>query len=208
MILESLSRETNAFEGKLYKIIDHPLVDDSERIRVSDIVVRLSFEHWAGVRELMRNELVISSVVILRTQFEALVKSIWLLYSATDNQVEKLAENLSPESEQAAKNFPTTNQMMADLEKTAPENAYAPLKEFKDNSWKALNSFAHSGIHPIKRREQGRWTISFLEQVFRQSNGLATLCGFQAAILRGRQPLQKEIIALTEEYNLCFTLRN
>ena len=130
---------------------------------------------------------------------------MWLTYSASDNQVARLDKDLSIESEQGAKNIPSTNQMMAELEKDAPGNSFRPLKEFKENSWRALNSYAHSGIHPIKRKEEGRWPLSFLEIIFKQSNGLAVIAGFHAVALRHEQPLQREILKLIQEFGDCFT---
>ena len=136
-------------------LIDVPPFDDSPRIQTSDVACSLSLEHWASTRTLLRSGLLPSAIVVHRAQFEALARSIWLLYAASDDHLSKLTATLSLESEQAAKNMPQTAEMMQDLAKEAPPQAYDALSRFKENSWKALNSYAHAGIHPIRRHEEG-----------------------------------------------------
>ena len=194
--------ESDALAEELLALIDVPLFDDSPRIRISDVACSLSLEHWASARSLLRSGLLPSAIVVHRAQFEALARSIWLLYAASDNQLSKLTATLSLESEQAAKNMPQTVDMMRDLAKKAPPQAYEALSRFKDNSWKALNSYAHAGIHPIRRHDDG-YPVNLLHDVLRNANGLGVVGCMQAAVLSGRQPLQHSILALTAKHPPC-----
>ena len=80
---------------------------------------------------------------------------------------------LSLDAEQAAKNMVQVAEMLASLAKNAmAANAYQSLTRFKDNSWKALNSYAHAGVHPMRRHEEG-YPVKLLHDVLRNVNGLA-----------------------------------
>ena len=82
---------TDEFEEKLLLLIDVSRFDNSPKIVVSDIACSMSFEHWIAVRRLLEGGLLPSAVVTHRAQFEALLRSIWLLYVATDEQITKLS---------------------------------------------------------------------------------------------------------------------
>lgn len=183
-------------------IIDVPLFDDSPRFQISDVACSLSLEHWTSARALLRSGLLPSAVVVHRAQFEALARSIWLLYAASDDHLSKLTAILSLESEQAAKNMPQTAEMLEHLAKKAPPPAYDALSRFKENSWKALNSFAHAGIHPIRRHADG-YPVELLKNILRNANGLAVVGCMQAVVLAGQQPLQRSILALASKKPTC-----
>ena len=171
--------------SELQRIIDLPLYDDSSRVRVSDVACFLSLEHWHAARSLLRAGRLPSAVVIHRAQFEALTRSAWVLFGASNEQVSKFTADLSIESEQAAKNMPQIAQMIKSLESNGPIQLYTALVRFKDNSWKALNSYAHSGVHPIRRHHEG-YPIKLLEDVQRNANGLAVISCMQAVVLAGK----------------------
>jgi len=124
------------------------------------------------------------------------------MYAATDNHVAKLTAELSLEAEQAAKNLPSTNEMIQALGAKAPPAALQPLRDFKQYSWSALNSYVHSGIHALKRQETG-YPVQLLEQCLKQSNAIAIVASMQAAILTGNQQLVKQVGALQQKYQYC-----
>lgn len=188
--------DSDALAGELQAVIDMPLLDESVKIRTSDVACSLALEHWHSARALLRAGLLPSALVVHRAQFEALVRSIWIAYAATDDHISKLTSTLSLESEQAAKNMPQVADMMQDLAKKGPPRAHEALARFKDNSWKALNSYAHAGIHPIRRHDEG-YPVKLLHDVLRNANGLAVMTCMQAVVLSGQQPLQRTLLELT-----------
>lgn len=194
--------ESDALAAELMALISVPLFEQTLRIRTSDTACSLSLEHWNSTRVLLRSGLLPSAVVVHRAQFEALARSIWLLYAASDDNLSKLATALSLESEQAAKNVPQTAEMMQDLAKKAPPQAYDALSRFKENSWKALNSYAHAGVHPIRRHDDG-YPEQLVHGVLRNTNGLAVVSCMQAVILSGRQSLQHNVLDLAAKHSCC-----
>jgi hypothetical protein len=202
MLPSAIFDESDALAAELLALIAAPLFDDAPRLKVSDVACSLSLEHWTSARMLLRSGLLPSATVVHRAQFEALARSIWLLYAASDDHLSKLVTTLCLESEQAAKNMPQTAEMMQDLARAAPQQAYDALFRFKENSWKALNSYAHAGIHPIRRHEDG-YPVRLLHDVLCNSNGLAVVSCMQAAVLSGQQSLQRSVLALAAKRPSC-----
>jgi hypothetical protein len=201
--IEKVFADSEALADQLHALTRLPLFDDSERIRVSDLLCSLSFEHWAAIRQLLAAGLLPSALVVHRAQFEAVVRSIWALYAATDGQIARLSDSqLTLESEQAAKNLPLVHEMMEALAKKAPAEAFQALERFKTHSWLALNSYTHSGIHPIRRHESG-YPIELIDAALSNANGLAVLGAMQAVALSGVQPLQRAVLDLAAQYPHC-----
>ena len=194
--------ESDAIAEELLSLIDLPLCNDSSRVSVADVACSLALEHWHAVRLLLRSGFLPSALVVHRSQFEAILRSVWLTYAATDSDVSKLTGNLDLDSEQAAKNISQTQQMMEALAKSGPTEAYAALARFKENSWKALNSYAHAGIHPLRRHAEG-FPVALAHGVLCNANGLAILSGMQAVALSGAQPLQREVLNLGARHSSC-----
>jgi hypothetical protein len=194
--------ESDAMAEELLSLIDLPLCNDSTRVAVADVACSLALEHWHAVRLLLRGGFLPSALVVHRSQFEAILRSVWLTYAATDSDVSKLTANLDLDSEQAAKNISQTQHMMEALAKSGPTEAYAALARFKDNSWKALNSYAHAGIHPLRRHAEG-YPAALAHGVLCNANGLAMLSGMQAVVLSGAQPLQRKVLKLGARHSSC-----
>jgi hypothetical protein len=199
---EEIFRKSDLLAEELLKLIDIPLLNDSNKIKTADVTCSLSFEHWSSVRALLECGFLPSALVIHRAQFEALVRSIWMTYAASDDHINKLSGNLTMESEQAAKNIPQVAEMLSALEKSGPREAYNALSRFKDNSWKQLNSYVHAGIHPIRRHSEG-YPIKLIYDVLRNSNGLAVMSAMQAVVLSGVQPMQKNVLELASQFSEC-----
>lgn len=197
-----LFEDTEKFAEQLRSLIDLPLFDTSPRQLLSDVSCSMSLEHWGACLNLLQSGMLPSGVVIHRAQFEALLRAIWILYAASEEHLGKLDAELTVETEQGAKNLPLAYEMMTFLEKKAPPQVYEALSRFKENSWKALNSYVHAGIHPLKRHKEG-YPIALIENIVRNSNGLAVMSAMHAAVLSGVQPLQKEILMLAGRYANC-----
>lgn len=197
-----LVEESEDLSVRLRRLLDVPLFDESERILTSAVACSMSLEHWDAVRGLIATSLLPSAAVVHRAQFEALVRSIWLLYGASENELSKLASPLTRDAEQAAKNLPMVAKMMEILSSKAPKEAYDALARFKDNSWGALNSYTHAGVHPLNRHQEG-YPINIAEGVLRNSNGLAIVAGMQFAVLSGQQRLVKQVLHLGTSRPTC-----
>lgn len=113
----------------------------------------LALEHGSASLQLVASGHMTSAHALMRPQFESLVRGIWLAHAANDNWVMKLSEPLTAENAKRANEGPMLADMFKDLDasEAAPAQIVAQLKEYRDVTWKALNSYAHGGLHPLAR---------------------------------------------------------
>lgn len=160
--------------------------DPSPRGQATFAMCSVSMEHGLAIRLLLAAGFATSAISLMRLQFEALVRAVWLLYSSSDLAISKLRAPLNLSNEQAAKNLPTANAMIDDIGKavgtSAPAQAHQMLVHFRDVQMKALNSFVHAGIHPLQRHTNG-YPLSMIFQVLKTSNALTTMAGMTLALL-------------------------
>lgn len=197
-----LFEASEEFATLLFRMVERPLFDDSARGTLSHVAASLALEHWVATRRLLSMGMLPSAAVVHRAQFEATLRSIWILYAASDEQIGKLGAGLSLDSEQAAKNMPQVAAMISALKARAPSQAYDAMNRFKENAWSALNSYAHAGIHPLTRHAE-RIPVQLVENLVKIANALAIVAAMQAAILSGIPLLQREILNLATLYPDC-----
>jgi Family of unknown function (DUF6988) len=176
------------------------------RFQASEAACFVALEHWDAVRGLLGSGILASGAVVHRAQYEALVRSIWLLFAASDEQINKHFSRLSLETEQTAKKIPSVAEMLQHLSTRAPKVAYIPLLEFKDVSWGALNSFVHTGRHAIRRNHEG-YPPDLVAGILRNSNGLGVFACMQAVLLSGHQHMQKDVIDIGDRHEGCVPKR-
>ena len=200
-MMNEIFHESERLVRALLAIVE-PSAIDSERARIADTACSLSIEHWHAVRGLLELELLPSALVVHRAQFESLVRCVWLTWSAREEDLAKLTATLDLESEQAAKNMPTVALMMQAIQEKAPPAAYAALNLFKEHNWKALNSYTHAGIHPLRRHADG-YPTALTHDVLRNTNGVGVMSCMQAVVLNRKQPLQKDILTIAARHPIC-----
>lgn len=183
-------------------IMPEPLEIDDRRHFASRIACSLSLEHWTAAKILFSAQLLPSAVTVHRSQFESLVRSIWLLHAASDLDVAKLTSSLTKETEQAAKNSTGLQEMISEIQKKGPAEAYNALARFRDNALKPINSYVHAGIHPLNRHATG-YPEKLVIDVLRNSNGIALMTFMHECILANRQDCQRTILGIAARYPAC-----
>jgi len=181
------------------------LADDSARFDLATTACTLSLEHAYILRTAFGSVAPNSGAALLRLQYEALLRAAWLLYAASSEQVAKLSASLNTEAEQAAKNLPGNMEMLASVVKSAPEGLYAPLAEFNQYSRHALNSFIHSGIHPLRRAQDG-FPLDLALRLVVMSNGLMLQAFRILASLSGSQRRIDKVTRLYRDFVDCLPI--
>lgn len=203
MEIELLINRSELLMQNLSELLAHPLYDESTRIGISAQATWLSLEHAAAFRVLVGSRMLISAPAMLRCQFEALTRGIWSFYGATDEQLELLNKPLQVETADASRSLPMAPVMLDQLSKIPmADEPVRCLSEFKSHSWKALNSYVHSGLHPLRRQAEG-YPLELVIGMLKQSNGLAILAGMQIAVLTGVPGLQKKLAVLHDRFGGC-----
>jgi len=193
--------KAHEFFDALEEIIDRPFFDDSEKLKLSVVVADASLSFAFSVRLLCVGGQLLGSSACLRSQFEALIRSVWIFNCATQNQVSRLSSaELTLEAQQAAKNVPQASEMLGDLERLPHLKPLTDaLREFKECAWQPLNSFVHSGIHAVHRTRFGS-PPHLIDQTFRISNALCMCAYNHLAVLTGVPGIQKEVMATSLKY--------
>lgn len=204
--LERMLRRSDELHEKILSVLDDAEFDGSPRSEAAFGMCFVALEHGTALRALMALGLPTSAVSLMRLQFEALTRAMWLIYAASDHAVAKLLAPLTLESEQAAKNLPSASDMIEQIGKRVgqgvPAAAHQMLVQFKDVSWHAMNSFVHGGIHPLRRSAEG-FPVHLALQVLRNTNALATMTGMALAILTGDEAIAKPMGKIQPEFADC-----
>lgn len=191
---------SDELHAEILRLLDGVLAYPGARHEVALVACGMALEHTLSLRLLVRAGYYTSALSMMRLQYEALTRSVWLLYAATDLQVETLASPLTLETEHAAKKMPMLSDQLKQIQQKAPEQAARMLLNFKEVSYHAMNSFVHSGIHPLRRHAEG-YPATLVEDVLRSSNGLNMMTLQMGVILSGDSRFYGVMRTVQEEFH-------
>ena len=182
--LITLLGRTAQFHEAVHAHIDNLVPAEVTRYLTAFQAALLSLEHASGAYVLIGQGLFASAYVLLRPQYECLVRGIWLRYAASDAWVEKLSEQLTLENAKRANEGSMLAEMLKQLESnpSSPAPIVEQLKQYRDVTWRALNSFSHGGLHPLSRTLTG-YPAQLTYDVVRNSNAVLALTTQLASIL-------------------------
>lgn len=117
------------------------LAEPCKRSHLSGGCLHTCIEHGMAIVVLVGEGLCGSALALVRLQFEAYVRGIWLAQCASDSEVDKAGRD----------DFPKIDTMIRSLEKPGLIDS-AFLSMIKRGSWKPLNSLTHTGYQQIGPR--------------------------------------------------------
>lgn len=162
----------------------------------------VAFEHAESIKLLIASGNFTSAIGLLRLQYEAFTRSMWLFYAASDMAVSKLMVELTRDSAKRSDKLSMLSEMLKKLEGKAPDVALSQLLEFKEYSWRPLSSYIHGGIHAVNRHSKG-YPLPILSQTIKASNGLSVMVGMLLVILANDIHLQGTIPRIQSEFLDC-----
>lgn len=202
--IQKLIEDTKLFQNELFNYINNYEFETSPKNEMVLNIFDIVFEHSHAISLLINEGMFVTCMSVFRMQFDALVRQVWFLYVATDSQIEKLSTPLTNENFSALNNLvPSTKEMMDDLEKSAPEDLNAKLKQFKLQSTKALGSFVHTGMHAIEKKKRG-FNVNIISSVLKQSNNLLNMAFFGLAFLENDEEFAYIAVNLHKRFPECF----
>ncbi len=188
------------------EIYNSEIIDCGSRLDLVEQCINISIKHGVGVSNLLAIGLPVQAMVLLRAQYEAVVRAYWLLFIASNYQISKL--NFSWTFEEQFKNdtCPKLSEMLEKLIKAdlPAKLVIQHLSDFKKYHLKQLNSFVHTGKQSFTRDIMG-FKCEILLTLMRQSNNLITIAA-QIMLKHTVPDKQKVIHYLTEKYRQCFYL--
>lgn len=199
--MDELLEQSEGLNSELSRIFEYGPAVDSKRVTSSWVMCLVSQEHANSLRQLAMCGNYTSAICIMRSQFEALTRAVWLFYAASDKKIENTFTTLS-ELSQSADQKPNNAEMIKALEGKAPEQSVLMFKEFREVQWKGLNSYVHGGIHAMQRHNNG-YPVQLIEQIIKYSNGLLTMAAMMAAILTGNPAITKDITRIQYRHKDC-----
>jgi hypothetical protein len=202
MNINEILMRSAELENKITTLFELKSYDNSDRVLSSRIMCSVAFEHAESTKILIASGNFTSATGLVRLQYEALVRAIWLLYAASELSRSTLMSELNHESAKEANKLPMLSEMLKNLEGKAPQEAMDKLFEFKEYSWKPLSSYVHGGIHAINRHSKG-YPIPLLFQLLKASNGLSVMVGMLLVILSGDPRQSGKITEISKEFVDC-----
>jgi hypothetical protein len=117
------------------------LAEPGKRSHLSGACLHASIEHGFAILVLVDEDLCGSALALIRLQFEAYIRGLWLAQCASDSELDKAGRD----------KFPPIEGMIASLEKPGLIDG-AFLSTIKGGAWKPLNSLTHTGYQQIGPR--------------------------------------------------------
>jgi hypothetical protein len=145
----------------------------------------VALEHARAIRTLISEGFDTSAASLLRLQFEAQVRSIWLVWAASEKELEAIDAEPTAQTEAAAnKILPGVATMVKALKDTGPPGCFEMLDGFRTMIVPTLNAFVHSGFHPLKQHTRG-YPETLTIRVLKDSNAIFCMTTMQLAALTG-----------------------
>lgn len=209
-IINGLLHASHHFEGQLiFPITNVSMHESIPRYKAVDALAFISIEHSSSLRFLIAHaKCNTSAFALFRLQYEALVKSLWAFYVASDEHIDLIVGELSDErAERNNRELPSISKMLKQLEdkNTPAHHAVQQLVEFKNISWKALNSYVHSGLHAVNRSMNG-YPPELIFPIIRQSNNLMYLAAYTLAIITGNKLVIEGVSITRKKFKDCLQL--
>lgn len=130
-------------------VLSRDKTSDDERSTSVVGIIDQTIEHHAAILLLLRFGMTGSAFALTRVVTEAVVRGVWLTACATDAEVMKFVGKDEIQ--------PTYGEMSGAIDTTCGIDYFA---DFKKQSWKALNSYTHTGMLQIGRRFTGDKLLS------------------------------------------------
>jgi hypothetical protein len=175
--------------------IDGLDIPSNDRLRLAAGCLAAALEHQKSIVLLTANSLHGSAAALVRLLFEAYVRGVWLSYSASEQEVEQFKVD---------KLKKTFGQLIADLEKHEAFNV-GTLSHVKETSWKAMNSFTHSGLYQAVRQNTSdeitsNYTDEELQDALETANSFGILTAIAIADMAGDEDLARAVFERSEGF--------
>jgi hypothetical protein len=170
------------YYAELESVLGEKQAVQSHRDLLTQGTIATTFEHGVSIVLLVEANQLASASVLLRAQFEALVRALWLHFAADDAWIENYFAKVQADPGKDPGNPLSMDKMLQHLAAKAPRGIASRLQPLKDAAWGPLNSYVHSGIHPIVRQHAGV-SEEFAMATLRNANGLTGMAATLAAEL-------------------------
>lgn len=149
-LMESI-RESKELSEWVSRSVDGLAMTAQRRLRLAGGCLHLGFDHHDAVILLIEYGIYGSALALLRLMLESYIRGTWLLHCASELDLDILEKK-----DELDKKF---GELVNEIEKLDGFSV-GVLSKMKQDSWKLLNSFTHSGYQHIRRRNTHAWIES------------------------------------------------
>lgn len=205
--LDRFLRRTADFHSAVMTHLGELVPYEEQRFVVAFQSGLLAVEHATGALSLNLQGFHTSACALMRPQFEAHLRGVWLMYAAKDGWVRKLSEPLTEDSARRSNSIPMPAAMFEDLRRCseAPQPVIQQLEEYSEVTWKALSSYTHGGLHPLSKVASG-FPAQLVFDVQRNSNAMLALSTQLLSILTGDPSAMAPVRRLHVEFADCLPI--
>lgn len=155
---------------------------------IPGLLLDLCIEHHAGIVQMVTMKMYGSSYALLRPQFEALVRALWLNLFATDDQLRLFVERDA---------LPKVGVMLSAIE-GHPDFESSVLAWLGRDGWNSMCGYTHGGMHQLARRADGaniepQYAPNEIVEVIKAAGTFALIALLQIARIAKNAGLAKEI---------------
>lgn len=167
----------------------------TDRYRLAAGCFDMASEHHKAIVLLTANSRYGSAAALIRLQFESYVRGVWLLFCATEVQLNQFMED------KLNRNF---GQMIEDIERLGGYSS-GTLSYVKEKSWATMNSFTHSGFYQVVRRNMSskicpNYAESEILDALSSANSFGILTAVEIANMSKNEALTLEFINRGNQY--------
>lgn len=139
------------------------------RPQMISAAARLCLFHWESQLILVERKVFTSAAALMRPQFEATVRAVWLLAGASDDWIKKFC---APGNETT--DFPKIEKLLKRIKETEPHDIWERLDLFMRHSLGMMHSLVHGGVLALNSANGWHPEGAVLTQI-RNANGLAIM---------------------------------
>lgn len=163
----------------------------------------ISIEHSGSIQILMETKNFTTAVSLLRLQYEALTRALWLHFAAKDSFINKY--DIPLDIKKTPPDFPSITVMIEDIMKCPIKGPGEMLKEIKEATWSGMNNYVHNGFHPILRIQSG-YPTALLIQILQTSNAMNTMLAMVMANIAADHNLVNLVKKLQIDFQDCLPI--
>lgn len=139
-IVQVVANEAIALAEVLFQNLAQVELPVSPRNELFLAAMMTSLNHFDAVARLAQQGNLISAHALLRPEWEAFVRGLWLKFGATDQEIQDVSGGQDFE-------FPKIDALMD----VVPNDMKAVLKDHKERNWSRLCDYTHTGMISLRR---------------------------------------------------------
>jgi hypothetical protein len=143
MVTPERIREAAYFVEWLRQSIHEQQLPSNNRVRAAASCYAIAQDHHHAIVLLFENRLYASSFALVRLEFEAYIRGLWLSQCATTERVDRFISGKKC-------NFLETNKLISDIEINFKDNEKT-LSIIKKQGWDSMCAYTHTGGIHVQR---------------------------------------------------------